>query len=206
VAGNTLSLPPGTYVLVGKSAEYSETRSVQIVAGQSKTLALQMVPGGMGDWEMPAGWRGDGGVFTRKGGGLVLYKTSPTTGMFVFSAMLRKGHRLGWVLNTHDDKNYLLFQMDDDFFYRGQVKDGQSMEAAKIPYHSDKKKFRTFQVRVSSGEVVTQILEGRDWKLLDHLVMPGIDLSAGKFGFLISGNDEVSLSNFRHYVQAARQQ
>jgi hypothetical protein len=207
VSENTLSLPPGSYVLVAKAAEYSETRSIQIVAGQAKTLTLQMVPGGMADWEMPAGWRADGGVFTRKGGGLVLYKTSPTTGMFVFSAMLRKGRRLEWVLSTQDDKNYLLFQMDDDFFYRGQVKDGQSIEAVKTPYHSDKKKFRTFQVRVSSGEVVTQILEGRDWKPLDHLVMRGIDLSAGKFGFLIPGNDEVSLSNFRHYAQpGARQQ
>jgi hypothetical protein len=157
----------------------------------------------MANWEIPGAWRPESGVFIRKGGGLVLYKTVPSSGTFVFSAMLRKGHRLQWVLNCKDDKDYLLFQMDDDSLSRSAVNGGQPTEAAKIPYPSDRKKFRTLQVRVSAVEIVTNVLEGQDWKLLDRVVMPGVDLSSGKFGFLIPGGDEVALSNFRHYAEAA---
>ena len=133
----------------------------------------------------------------------MLYRTSPTSGTFVFSAMLRKGHRLEWVLNCQDDKNYLLFQMDDDDLSRSIVRGGQSTEAAKIPFKSDKKVFRTFLIRVSPGEIVTQIREGQDWKTLDRASIPGVDLSSGKFGFLIPGNDEVALSNFSYYADPA---
>ena len=202
-SGSTVSVPPGTYTLTGITADHTQNLVVQIVAGQLKTLELSLAPGGMANWEIPGAWRPESGVFIRKGGGLVLYKTVPSSGTFVFSAMLRKGHRLQWVLNCKDDKDYLLFQMDDDSLSRSAVKGGQPTEAAKIPYPSDRKKFRTLQVRVSAVEIVTNVLEGQDWKLLDRVVMPGVDLSSGKFGFLIPGGDEVALSNFRHYAEAA---
>lgn len=39
-------------------------------------------------------------------------------------------------------------------------------------------------------------------KVLDPVVMPGVNPSSGKFGFLIPGSDELALSNFRHYAEA----
>jgi hypothetical protein len=200
-SGNTVSVAPGTYTLTAITADHTQNTVVQVVAGQLKTLDLSLAPGDMTNWEIPGGWRPDGGVFIRKGGGLVLYKTSPTSGTFVFSVMLRKGHRLQWVLNCKDDKNYLLFQTDEESLSRSVVNSGEATEAARIPYRSDRKRFRTFQVRISTGEIVTQVLEGQNWKVLDRVVMPGVDLSSGKFGFLIPGSDELALSNFRHYAE-----
>jgi len=201
-SGNPVSVAPGTYTLSATTGDHTQNAMVQVVAGQLKTLDLPLDPGGMAGWEMPGGWRQDGGVYIRKGGGLVLYKTSPTSGTFVFSVMLRKGHRLQWVLDCKDDKNYLLFQTDEEFLSRSVVSGGEATEAARVPYRSDRKKFRTFQVRISVGEIVTQVFEGQNWKVLDRVVMPGVDLSSGKFGFLIPGSDELALSNFRHYAEA----
>lgn len=203
VSGNAMSLAPGTYAYTARTADHSQSGVVQVIAGQLKTLDLSLTPGGMANWEVPGGWRSEGKVFIRKGGGVVLYKTAPSSGTFVFSAMLRKGHRLQWVLNCQDDKNYLLFQMDDDYLSRSTMHGGQATEAAKVAFKSDKKKFRTFQVRVSPNEIVTQIQEGQGWQPLDRVVMPGVDLAAGKFGFLIPGSDEVALSNFSHYADTS---
>jgi len=36
--------------------------------------------------------------------------------------------------------------------------------------------------------------------VLDRWTQPGSNLSLGKFGFYIPGNDQVALSSFGHYV------
>src|SRR5258708_6248424 len=77
-----------------------------------------------------------------------MYSISPTTGTFVFSAMLTKGHRLQWILNCTDANDYVLFQMDDNNFYRTEIKNGQKGDETKIPHKNDKKSFRTLQSRV----------------------------------------------------------
>jgi hypothetical protein len=201
-SGASISLPAGTYALTAIAADHTENSVLQVESGKLNTLDLSLAPGGMANWEVPGGWRSENQAFVRKGGGLVLYKTTPTTGSFVFSAMLRKGHRLQWVLNCTGDNEYLLFSMDDDSLSRSIVHGGQTIQAIRSPYKSEKKKFRTFQIRVSPAEVVTEIREGQEWEPLDRTMIPGVDLSSGKFGFLIPGNDEIALSNFRHYTHA----
>jgi tetratricopeptide (TPR) repeat protein len=186
-SGTAITLRPGSYALTATVADHTQNSIVQVLPGQLKTLELSLTPGGMANWEVPGGWRSDGGVFIRKGGGLVMYKASPTTGTFVFSALMRKGHRL---------------QMDEDYLSRSIVNGAQAIEGAKVPYKSEKKKFRTFQVRISPEEIVTQIQEGQSWRPLDRIAMPGVNLASGRFGFLILGNDEMALSNFRHYAEA----
>ena len=153
----------------------------------------------MSKWDDPAGWKQDKGSFVRKGGDFVTYSISPTTGTFVFSAMLAKGHRLQWVVNYIDANNYLLFQMDDNNFYRTTVRNG-AREETKIPHKSDKKSSRTLQIRVGPNEIVHQIRQGDAWAPLDRWSSAGGNLSQGKFGFYIPGNDQVVLSNFGHYV------
>jgi hypothetical protein len=69
----------------------------------------------------------------------------------------------------------------------------------KVPHHFGKKQFKTLQVVVSSDTIKHEIAEGNTWISLDSLTVPGRDLSAGKFGFFIHGNDEMALSNFVHY-------
>ena len=200
-SGGALTLPAGSYTLTAKSADnFVRSSTVEVTAGQSRTLDLSLAPSGMSKWDDVAGWKQDKGSFVRKGGDFVTYGVSPTTGTFVFSAMLAKGHRLQWVLNFTDANNYVLFQMDDNNFYRTVVKNGQKGDETKIANKGGKKSFHTLQVRVTSNEIVHQIKQGDSWVVLDRWAQPGSNVSLGKFGFYIPGNDQVALSSFGHYV------
>ena len=128
--------------------------TVKIASGESRTVDLALAPGGMSDWEQPESWIPQKDSFVHRGGNFVLLHTSPTSGTFSFSAFLQKGHRLQWVLNYMDDKNYLLFSMDQNFFYRSLVRDGHQVETAQFPHKTDKKQFRSLQIRVSRDEIV----------------------------------------------------
>jgi eukaryotic-like serine/threonine-protein kinase len=200
-SGGTLSLAAGSYTLAAKTADnFTRSSTVEISAGQSRSLDLSLAPSGMSKWDDPAGWKQEKGAFVHKGGDFVMYSISPTSGTFVFSAMLTKGHRLQWMLNCTNVNNYVLFQMDDNNFYRTVVRDGQKGDETKIPHKGDKKSFRTLQIRVGPNEIVHQIRQGDSWVVLDRWTQPGSNLSLGKFGFYIPGSDQVALSSFGHYV------
>jgi serine/threonine protein kinase len=200
-SGGTLSVAAGTYTLTAKTADnFTRSSTVEVIAGQSRTLDLSLSPSGMSKWDDPAGWKQEKGPFVHKGGDFVMYGITPTTGTFVFSAMLTKGHRLQWVLNCIDVNNYVLFQMDDNNFYRTVVRNGQKGDETKIPHKNDKKSFRTLQIRVGANEIVHQIGQGDSWVVLDRWAQPGGNLTLGKFGFYIPGSDQVALSSFDHYV------
>lgn len=198
---NPVSLPAGTYTLSARTSDgVVRTAMVDVAAGQSRTIDLPLAPTGMSRWDDAAGWKEEKGVFVRKGGDYVLYGVSPTSGIFVFSAMLTKGHRLQWVVNYTDANNYDLFQVDDNNFYRTDVRNGQKVSDAKIPHKGDKKSFRTFQIRVSPSEIVSEIKQGEAWFAVDRFMQPGTNLAQGKFGFYLPGGDQISLSNFAHYL------
>ncbi|HET7440624.1 MAG TPA: PEGA domain-containing protein, partial [Terriglobales bacterium] len=200
--GTSISLPPGSYSVTARTSDGLVRSSVvQVASGESRNLDLALAPGGMSNWEQPEAWTQERDYFVHRGGNFVLYKTSPTAGTFSFSALLQKGHRLQWVLHYTDEKNYLLFSMDENFFYRSVVVNGQPTETAQFPHKTEKKQFRTLQVRVTGNEVVNEIREGNSWVPLDTWSQQGADLSAGKFGFYIPGKDQVALSNFRHYAE-----
>jgi hypothetical protein len=93
--------------------------------------------------------------------------------------------------------------MDENFFYRNQIRAGQQTEAVKIPFKSEKKQFHTFQIRVSPSQVVHEILLNGKWNVVDSWSQSGINLAAGKFGFYIPSNDEISLADFTHYADLA---
>jgi hypothetical protein len=198
-SGGDLSLPAGTYTLTVRTADgFVRTSPLEAAAGQSRTIDIS-APDGMSRWDDPSAWKQDKGAFTRKGGDYVLYGVTPTSGTFVFSAMLTKGHRLQWVVNYTDPNNYDLFQIDDNNFYRTDVRNGQKVSDAKIPHKGDKKSFRTLQVHVSTAEIVHQIKVGDGWVVLDRWTQPGVNYSAGRFGFYLPGGDQVSLATFNHY-------
>jgi len=200
-SGVPLNLPAGTYTLTARTAERFERWStLEVIAGQSKTLDLALAPSGMSKWDDPGAWKQEKNSFIHKGGDFVLYGVVPTSGTFVFSAMLTKGHFLQWVLNYTDPKNYVLFQMDDDTFYRTVIRNGEKRDEIKIPNKSDKKSFRTLEIRVSPTGLVHQIRHGNNWTVLDRWTQPGANVSLGKFGFYIPGNDQVALSSFAHYA------
>lgn len=196
-SGSSLGLPPGTYTLDAHTKDFSQSSTVEIVAGQTKSLDLSLTPGGMTKWDDPAGWKADKNGFIRKGGDFVLYSTTPTSGTFTFSAMIVKGRRLQWVLAYVDGSNYDLFQMDDSNFYHLVYRNGQKTDETKVPRKSGKKAFQNLRVHVAATEITTEARDGDNWTQLEKWT--GSNLSTGKFGFYIPGNDQVSLSNFNHY-------
>jgi hypothetical protein len=200
-SGVPLNLAPGTYTLTARTAErFTRSSTLEVIAGQSKTLDLSLAPSGMSKWDDPGAWKHEGDSFIRKGGDFVLYGVVPASGTFAFSAMLTKGHLLQWVLNYNDPKNYVLFQMDDNNFYRTLIRNGNKTDEIIVPHKGEKKSFRTLQIRVSPTELVHQIKNGDSWTVLDRWTQPGANLSLGKFGFYITGNDQVALSSFAHYA------
>ena len=200
-SGVPLSLDPGTYTLTARTAErFTRSSTLEVKAGQSKTLDLSLAPSGMSKWDDPNAWKHEKDSFTRKGGDFVLYGVVPASGTFVFSAMLIKGQVLQWVLNYSDPKNYVLFQMDDNNFYRTVIRNGEKTNEIKVPDKGDRKSFRTLQIRVSPTELVHQIKHGDSWTVLDRWTQPGANLGLGKFGFYIPGNDQVALSSLAHYA------
>jgi hypothetical protein len=104
------------------------------------------------------------------------------------------------VLNYTDPKNYVLFQMDDNNFYRTVIRNGNKTDEIIVPHIGEKKSVRTLHIRVSPTELVHEIRRGNSWTVLDRWTQPGANLSLGKFGFYIPGNDEVALSGFAHYA------
>jgi eukaryotic-like serine/threonine-protein kinase len=200
-SGASLSLAAGSYTLTVKTADnFIRSSTIEVTAGQSRSLDLSLAPNGMSKWNDVAGWKPEGGSFVHKGGDFVMYSVSPTAGTFVFSAMLTKGHRLQWMLNCTDANNYVLFQMDDNNFYRTVVRNGQKGDETKIPHKGGKKSFQTLQIRVSANEIVQQIRQGDGWAALDRWTQPGGNLTLGRFGFYIPGSDQVALASFAHYV------
>ncbi|MFZ0143602.1 MAG: hypothetical protein WAL08_04555 [Candidatus Sulfotelmatobacter sp.] len=199
-SGVPLSLAPGTYTLTARTAErFTRSSTLEVIAGQSKSLDLSLAPSGMSKWDDPGAWKHEGDSFIHKGGDFVLYGVAPASGTFIFSAMLVKGHLLQWVLNYRDPKNYVLFQIDDNNFYRAVIRNGEKTDEIKVPDKADKKSFRTLLIRVSPTEIMHQIKHGDSVTVLDRWTQPAADVSAGKFGFYIPGNDEVALSSFSHY-------
>ena len=200
-SGIPLNLAAGTYTLTARTAErFTRSSTLDVIAGQSKTLDLSLAPSGMSKWNDPGAWKHEGDSFVRKGGDFVLYGAAPASGTFVFSAMPAKGRILQWVLNYSDPKNYVLFQMDDKNFYRTVIRKGEKTDEIIVPDRDDKKSFRTIQIRVTSTEIVNQVKHGDRWTVLDHWTQPGTNLSLGKFGFYIPGNDQVALSSFSYYT------
>jgi hypothetical protein len=200
-SGVPLNLAPGTYTLTARTAErFTRSSTFEVIAGQSKILDLSLAPNGMSKWDDPSAWKHEGDSFIRKGGDFVLYGAVPTSGTFAFSAMPTKGHLVQWVINYSDPKNYVLFQMDDNNFYRTVIHNGEKRDQIIVPDKGDKKSFRTLQIRVGPTEVIHQIRHGNSWTVLDRWMQPGANLSLGKFGFYIPGNDEVALSTFAHYA------
>ena len=201
VSGAALSLSAGSYTLTVKTVDnITRSSTVEVAAGQSRSLDLSLGPIGMSKWDDLESWKPENGTFVHKGGDFVMYNLSPTSGTFVFSAMLSKGRRLQWMLNCVDANNYVLFQMDENNFYRTVVRNGAKGDEIKVPHKGDKKSFRTFQIRVGPNEITHLIRQGENWVLLERWTQPGSNLSLGRFGFYIPGNDQVVLSSFGHYV------
>ncbi len=200
-SGVPIDLDPGSYTLTARTADsFTRSSTLEVVAGQSKTLDLSLAPNGMSKWDAAGAWKQEGDSFTHKGGDFVLYAVAPASGTFAFSVMPIKGHLLQWVLNYIDPENYVLFQMDDNNFYRAVIRKGQKTDEIIVPHIGETKGLRTLRIVVSPTEFVHQIKLGNSWRVVDRWTQPGTNLTLGKFGFYLPGNDQIALSGFSQYV------
>jgi eukaryotic-like serine/threonine-protein kinase len=197
--GESLNLQPGSYTLVARTADdMTRTKNVEVIAGQSKSVDLPLAPNGMSKWDDPSSWRPVQGSYLHRGGGFVSFGSTPTSGTFSFSAV-QKGKRLQWFLNYTAPGNYILFQMDENYFYRSTFRNGAATDEVKMPHKIEKKAFQAIRIRVTPSEIVHQVRVGNAWFVLDRFSSPGTNLALGKFGFYLPGKDEVAIINFNHY-------
>ena len=139
-----------------------------------------------------------------KGGGFLLLHTPKGPGRYTFTLELRKGggflkaKRLQWFVAFHDTKNYVLFQVNGKHFTVRRVDNGKSDELQKVPFDGDADDSIGVQISLKPNSVDTR-LKAKDgsWKDMGPVTSPGSDFTQGRFGLLISGNDEVGVSAIR---------
>jgi hypothetical protein len=216
--GNQIDLPPGSYAFSASAPGFAEsTTRVQLAAGENRevgfTLAREraaapppVVASGMAEFEDAQSWKKDGDSWAHKGGGFVPYKLPPK-GVFTFTAELLKGGgvfragQIRWCFQYLDSKNYLLYEMDRKTFWAGVIEKGKRLERVKAPLNLGNQKAFTIQIDVTPDRLVQKVRVGDEWKVLDTFVEQGRDFTQGKFGFLIQGNDEIAISNFKFLPQ-----
>jgi hypothetical protein len=190
--GETVSLSGPDVVLTNIVPETPAPATPQPAAAQPSTEAA--APPAAGEAAtMPSS--------IRKGGGFLIYHTTSGPGHYVFSLQLRKGggflkaKRLRWFLAYQNTKNYVLFEVDGKRFTVRQVVDGKSEELLKAPFDNDPENYVQIDMGVRPDSVNVRLKpEGGSWQDMGTVRAPGEDFTKGKFGILISGNDEVGVS------------
>jgi hypothetical protein len=214
---NQLELAPGAYVFTARAPGYAErSERVQVVAGETHPVELALAKVAappppppapktltMADFEDPAAWSSQNGLWTHKGAGFIPYKMMPG-GTYTFTAQLLRGGnlfrggRIRWAVQYVDAKNYDLFELDKKYLYSKVIIDGKPFEREKREHGlSDKDKSYTIQVDAMPEHLVHRVKNGDNWMVIDTWADAGRDFTMGKFGFVVQGNDEIGLSDFK---------
>jgi hypothetical protein len=212
--GNQIELPPGSYAFSASAPGFTEaTVRIQLAAGENRTVDFALArekpaapppvaAKGMEEFEDAQGWKKDGDSWVHKGGGFVPFKLPPK-GTLTFTVELLKGGglfragQIRWCFQYLDSRNYLLYEMDRKTFWAGVIAKGQRLERVKVPLNLGNQKAYTIQIEVTPGRLAQEVRVGDEWKVLDTFAEPGRDFTQGKFGFLIQGNDEIAISDFK---------
>jgi hypothetical protein len=206
--GQTVTITGGDAALTANPPPAAATaptvaKKVELPPTTKKETAPPAQAGTMADWEDPAAWKTEGGVWLHKGAGFIPYKLAPD-GTFAFTVQLvkgggflRNGH-IRWALNYKDAKNYSFYEMDNKNFWAKVMTNGKPFERTHTQLKDlEKQKSFTIQIDVTPEHVVHKMFTGGDWVNLDSWAETGRNFSEGKFGFLLQGNEEISLSDFK---------
>jgi hypothetical protein len=204
----TQRLAEGSYTITASAPHFvAQSTTVEIAPGSTRNVSLQLAAErpvvapktvtriGMSGWQFPAAWQPDGDHFTRKGGNLCLFSPQGP-GTYAFAASMKHGKQLRWVAHVVNDKNYVEFEIDNEYYYRRQVVDGKGKELLKRKHglNMDSGVAASVQVVISPAGIVEKVQKPEGWAVLDSWMDPA--LQQGRFGFLIRGRDEVNLSAF----------
>ena len=95
-----------------------------------------------------------------------------------------------------------VYEIDGKNFWAKVVENGKTLERIKVPHNIDAKdKSFTVQMEVAPEHITHRIQRGNQWVVLDNWVEPGRTFSDGKFGFLVQGDDQIGISDFRFQPQ-----
>jgi class 3 adenylate cyclase len=209
IAGRSLNLPEGSYVLTAKAPGLGEqTQTVDVKAGAETAVNFKLAPRAapaitMDSWTN-AGWTKDGAWYLHKGGGFVLFPSRPVSGSFVFTASRRArllgNGRIQWFLDYSNERNYLLFSMDKNYLYCTEVTDGKRRDVSKrvLPQTAKGDELqRTLRIDVTKQRIVHSVQRGANWISLDTYDSSSENLASGSFGFYLPGSAEISIAGFQ---------
>jgi len=212
VKETTLKLAEGTYTITASALNYQENVvTVQLVAGETKTIPLALTPvraafttppakpapAGAADWDEPGAWVKDGPWMARRGGNFVTFSAQPVQGVFEFKVGRLRGRRLEWFVNFRDQRNYSLFQLEKKTFFRKDVVNGRTIDLAKVTEQRlESESEYTLQIEITATSITHRVQRGGKWEVLDSWNESGRNFTAGKFGFRIEGGSQVGLANF----------
>jgi hypothetical protein len=77
------------------------------------------------------------------------------------------------------------------------IEKGTRLERKKAPHNIENPKAFTIQIEISAEQLVQRVQVANEWVVLDTFSETGRDFTQGKFGFLIQGNDEIAISDFK---------
>jgi len=211
----SVDLEAGAYVFTAEAPGYiTETRSVNLVAGGSASLAftlnLKVQPVSpvrhqmeAEEWDQP--WSQEGAWYARQGGDFVLYKITPSAGVFHFTIRPKSSKRflgigpeakLHWILDYTSARNYVECQIGKQSYSSEEYRDGKKIKHAELRHEVEGPVFQ-LQVTLAPTRMLVQILssEGK-YETLDEWNDASENYTRGQFGFRIPNQDQLYLSNF----------
>jgi hypothetical protein len=158
----------------------------------------------MDGFESQDGWmKQDNGVWRHRGGGFLTYKL-PSNGVYTFAVYLIRGGnvfrggRVRWFADYRDAKNYVVSELDENNLSIKEVVNGKPADHAKVKHNVESKdKAWAIQIEVSPDHLIQRIQKDKEWITLDSWTKPDHSFTDGKFGFLVQGNDEIGISDFK---------
>jgi tetratricopeptide (TPR) repeat protein len=213
IAGTSITVPEGHYTVTASAPQYlPATALVQVNAGGAAVASLPLIKAdtpktatktpssasgfGLDDWMKSGGWSQKNNMITHTGGNYVLAPVDLVQGTVKFTVLLVKGKRVEWVVAYRDDKNYLLFQLDDKNLTHQQVTNGSKSPQIKVPHGLDRKDPMSITVTVTERSFSVSVLRGEQSVNLGNWGVVGMQVH-GRFGFHIPGSDEIGLQDFR---------
>jgi serine/threonine-protein kinase len=213
VPGPHFGLAEGRYRFVARSNGYEDREEIVDVPADTPVnvnLKLSPVsvaadPPSLTGWE-PSAWTADAKsrTLTHRQPDVGVYSADPSNGKFVFAGPVGRGFlmarpKVEWVVNYHDDANYLLFSLDNNSLEMFTVAKGKKTANGKRISFPQISRFQIMQ-QIEPGHIITWIgivsITGNSqgWKQLSDWAGLPDDIVAGKFGF----KGPVTLTSFTH--------
>ena len=145
------------------------------------------------------------GEQVRRGNGVsfVPYHTPRVPGRYSFQAQTRVGGffkhgKLQWYAGYQDSQNYVLFSLDGKHATVREVKDGRTIDVNRVPFNVDSDQWVQVDLAVRAKSVDARVKTPTSgWTEVGGVTGSDRDLTQGRVGLYIPGNEEVAVSDFR---------